>query len=118
MKLIIAGSRSIQLEPEFIDSILHHFDIHEEVHEVVCGMAKGVDKSGKEWAEDSGIVVKKMKPDYNKHGQHEAPKIRNEDMGDYADELLLIWDGRSGGSHHMRHYMLNLGKPVHEIIIK
>ena len=35
-----------------------------------------------------------------------------------ADEAVIIWDGESGGSKHMRDTMIKAGKPVYEIILK
>jgi hypothetical protein len=38
--------------------------------------------------------------------------IRNAEMGDRGDELILVWDGRSNGSKHMRDVMRALGKTI------
>jgi uncharacterized phage-like protein YoqJ len=89
------------------------------ITEVVCGMAEGPDKLGKEWAESKGIPVKKMPADWRPNGVYnpEAGYERNEDMGDYADAAICIWDGESGGTKHMFKYMKKLRKPcyVHNI---
>jgi hypothetical protein len=39
-------------------------------------------------------------------------------MAEYADALLLIWDGKSRGSLNMKQQMLKLEKPVYEVIVK
>jgi hypothetical protein len=39
-------------------------------------------------------------------------------MVDYADVLLLIWDGESRGSKNMKETMIKLGKPVYEVILR
>ena len=38
-------------------------------------------------------------------------------MGDFADILLAIWDGKSRGTKQMIDYMKSLGKPVHVVIV-
>lgn len=39
-------------------------------------------------------------------------------MGDYADELIAFWDGKSTGTKDMIEYMQKLKKPVEVIIFK
>jgi len=55
--------------------------------------------------------------DWDTHGRAAGP-IRNKQMAEYGDALLLIWDGESRGSANMKSNMKKLGKPVYEIIIK
>lgn len=72
------------------------------------------------WAktQDSGnFPIKKFYPDWGKHGKAAGP-IRNKQMAEYADALLLIWDGESKGSKNMKEEMLKLNKPVYEFIVK
>ena len=101
MATIIAGSRSIsdkQLVYETINSA--PFD----VQEVVSGKADGVDTIGEEWASDNDIPIKNFPyTNYISEAPTEkvAPLIRNTKMAQYADELILIWDGNSNGSKDM-----------------
>jgi hypothetical protein len=39
-------------------------------------------------------------------------------MAEYADALLLIWDGESKGSLNMKQRMIGLKKPVYEVVLK
>jgi len=57
-----------------------------------------------------------MPADWNEHGKS-AGFIRNAEMGDEADGLILVWDGRSNGSSHMRDVMRKQGKPIHTRVI-
>ena len=118
MKLIIAGSRTIDVPPQFIDGIFWKIGWPTEV---VSGMAEGIDKSGVAWTKTQGtgedFLVKSFYPDWEKHGKAAGP-IRNKEMADYADALLLIWDGTSPGSKNMKDHMLRLKKPVYEVILK
>ncbi len=122
MKLIIAGSRSIDISTQFINSLVCYHNLM--VTEVVSGCARGVDLVGEKWAlnirdicgEDS-IKTIQFHADWDKHGKKAGP-IRNKEMADYADALLLIWDGSSPGSKNMKETMLKLEKPVYEVILK
>lgn len=118
MKLIIAGSRHLNVPLQFIDWCVDLMDIEDgSIEEVVSGGARGVDKSG-EWAADYfDIPVKLFPADWNKHG-HAAGPIRNKQMAEYADALLLIWDGESKGSANMKKEMQKLNKPIYEFILK
>lgn len=117
MKLIIAGSRNLREDASMIDSALELSVPNCIITEVVCGMARGTDKSGHLWADYYEIPVSKFPADWDKHGKA-AGIIRNAEMAKYADALLLIWDGSSRGSANMKQQMENLGKPIYEIIIK
>jgi hypothetical protein len=121
MKLIIAGSRTISPSSDLIFDLLNHFRL--SITEVVSGTAGGVDKAGelfvREIDEAQGVqyALTKFPADWNTHGKA-AGHIRNKQMADYADALLLIWDGESKGSANMKMNMEKLKKPVFEIIIK
>ena len=118
MKLIIAGSRQLFPSVILIDSIVQEIPL--SISEVVCGEAIGVDSCGKDYAKRKLIKIASFPctdDDWKKHGKG-AGHRRNRQMGDYADALLLIWDGESSGSRGMRDYMLSLQKPVYEVILK
>ncbi len=129
MKLIIAGSRSITdyniLRFAIIESGL--WPIYGKHIQVVTGKASGVDTLGEEFSakakltkkpkefpanwddiEAKGAVVRYTrsgKP-YNAVAGH----WRNEEMAQYADAALIVWDGKSTGSLDMLHRMLALDK--------
>lgn len=70
------------------------------ITEVVSGTALGIDQAAIEWAHGVGIPVRKFPANWNKHGKR-AGYLRNEEMADYADALIAIWDGESRGTKHM-----------------
>lgn len=124
MKLIIAGSRTINPSVDLINGIISTFGLMEGVKEIVSGMANGVDSAGERWCIQMQILcgresigLKLFKADWETHGKAAGP-IRNKQMADYADSLLLIWDGTSRGSKNMKETMQKLGKPVYEVILK
>jgi len=108
MKLIIAGSRTIHLSVSDLDTIIQtYFDVS-KITEVVSGKARGIDQTGIDWAVTKGIPVTEFIPDWSSKGKA-AGHIRNREMGDYADEALVIYNG-SSGSQGMIDYMKHLGK--------
>ena len=118
MKLIIAGSRNLNLDigtiQDLIDSTI---PAKVSIDEIVSGAAKGIDKSGENYAEFQGLPITRFKADWKKHGLAAGP-MRNRQMAKYGDILLLIWNGESKGSLSMKKEMTKLGKPIYEIIIK
>lgn len=105
MKLIIAGSRDIT-DYELVRKaviISGFWKRYGKSIEVVCGMARGVDLLGKEFAERNGLIVHEFPADWKKLGKSAGP-MRNRQMGDFADGLLAIWDGVSSGTKHMIGY--------------
>lgn len=102
MKLIIAGSRTVEPTDEEIaaafDSLVFVFA---DVTLVICGMAKGADLAGKRWAASNSIPVHEepvTREDYKKHGGYLAPKMRNRAMAELGDAAIVFWDGTSGGA--------------------
>lgn len=94
MKVIIAGSRGI-----------HDFRIVEKailesgfsVSEVVSGAASGVDKLGEAWALIMNVPIHRFSANWALFGNR-AGLLRNEEMVNYADALIAVWDGISRGT--------------------
>lgn len=124
MKLIIAGSRTINLDTYFMSGIINFLRLDTKISEVITGTAAGVDQSGEKWQAEMLKLCGQYAPklsrfpaDWDTHGKSAGP-IRNNQMADYADALLLIWDGESRGSAHMKQAMEKRGKPIYEVILK
>lgn len=123
MKVIIAGSRSIT-DFETVKKAIECCPF--SISEVVSGGAKGVDLLGEKYAGEENIPKEVFKPSWsnlevpgaivktNKYGKYNAKAgiDRNEEMGDYADALIAVWDGKSKGTQHMIGYMEFLDKDV------
>lgn len=83
--------------------------------EIVSGHAPGGDRLGEEWADSRLIPVKRFpieQSDWDTKGKSAGP-IRNREMGEYSDELVAFWDGRSLGTSNMIRTMMMLRKPLH-----
>jgi len=117
MKLVIAGSRTIALPATDMWSLMLLHDLDLTVKEIVSGGAKGVDTCAEYMARAYEVPFKKFPADWDKYGKG-AGHIRNKQMADYGDALLLVWDGESKGSANMKANMEKLKKPVYEIILK
>lgn len=115
MKLIIAGSRDVTTEQfnKALEQVRE--DFNELVEEIVSGNARGVDKYGEEVAKMNSLRLTVFKPDWSLGKA--AGIIRNKEMGEYADALFAVWDGKSVDTKHMIEYMTGLGKPVQVVII-
>lgn len=121
MKLIIAGGRDIQVSTHFIEDCYNlHFPVEEYPdypEEVVSGKCRGIDACGEEWAKTLGKCIIKDFP-YPSGFKTAGGPIRNRQMAEYGDALLLIWNGESKGSANMKQEMEKLGKPICEVIIR
>jgi hypothetical protein len=71
------------------------------VDNVVSGTARGVDRFGEYWARKKDIEITQFPADWGSHGKR-AGYLRNKKMAEYADSLVLIWDGKSAGSKMMK----------------
>ena len=85
-----------------------------KITEVVCGGARGADEWGKQWAGNLDIPIKMFLADWDKYGKAAGP-IRNQQMGDYADALIVFIYNNSRGSQNMLDYMIKLGKPTYVV---
>lgn len=115
MKLIIAGSRTLTASVDEIDALIQHYNLSPT--EIVSGTAKGIDQCGETYAHHKGIAVAEFPAEWDEHGKS-AGYRRNVQMGQYADVLLLIWDGQSKGSQMMKSIMEKLNKPIYEAVAK
>lgn len=113
MKTIIAGGRDITDHKHLTDAVK---SCPWSVDEVVCGGARGVDQLGAVYAYAMKKPIKHFPADWNTHGKAAGP-IRNAQMAEYADALILIWDGKSRGSASMKREAEKRGLRVHELIV-
>lgn len=113
VKIVIAGSRSIK-NFDKIEKILNSLDFLKNIDdiEIVHGGAVGVDTCGKMYAEKYNIRHKIFYPNYNVYGKR-APLVRNEEMADYGDILVVFHDGISTGTKNMMSHMEKRNKEIH-----
>ena len=95
MRTIIAGSRGIHA---YVKEAVEASGF--EITRVISGGARGVDRSGEDWAAQNNIPVTQYIPDWDNIGKS-AGYRRNSVMARNADALIAIWDGKSKGTAHM-----------------
>ncbi len=123
MKTIIAGSRDLGAysdhEKVFLvaDAVMKS-GWRDLITEVVSGGARGIDIAGETWAAASKppIPIKQFIPDW-RIGRF-AGIQRNRMMAEYADALILIWNGTSKGSANMKKEARNKNLKIYEYIVK
>ena len=107
MKIAVVGSRNIIVTN--IDKYIYDGD------EIVSGGAKGVDTCAAEYAKKNGIKLTVFLPQYERYGRA-APILRNKEIVDYADKIVVFWDGSSKGTLSVIKYAEKAGKPC-EIVL-
>lgn len=127
MKLIIAGSRNFNLTNDPIATadgdcgnigrIIYHLlgDKVQEVTEIISGTSGTIDINGELWGSLFDKKITRFPANWDKHGRAAGP-IRNRKMAEYADALMLIWDGKSRGSASMKREAEKVGIPIYEYI--
>ena len=111
--VIIAGSRTID-DKSKLTSIISTDDLAQRMVEMVHGGAKGVDQTAKEIVEEhwDNTEITCFEPDWEEHGKAAGP-IRNQEMAEYADSLIAIWDGESSGTRSMIEKALDENLDIH-----
>jgi hypothetical protein len=113
MKTIVAGSREITDYQLVWDAV---YACPWVITEIVSGGARGVDQLGEKVATAFGIPIKIFPANWDLHKRAAGP-IRNQQMAEYADALLAIWDGSSTGTADMIRRAKQMKLQVHVVKI-
>jgi hypothetical protein len=105
IRLAVVGSRSFR-DCKFMKEILQWYD----VQQIISGGAHGADQHAATYANEHGIPLKELKPDWG-YGKS-AGFRRNEQIVDACDEVVAFWDGKSRGTKHTINLAEEKGKPV------
>lgn len=128
MKLIIAGSRTLELDGGALSMALGLAQTvtGKMATHVFTGDASGVDAAARKAFKTSRPtvvdghqrtrVLRVFKADWETHGKAAGP-IRNAEMAEAGDALLLIWDGKSRGSASMKREAEKRGLPIVEVVL-
>ena len=118
MKVAVIGSRSIEydkLQMKAYELLCEY--IPANCTEIVSGGAMGVDRLAEIYARKNNIPIKVFLPDYDKYGKR-APKVRNEQIVEYSDEVIAFWDATSTGTAHTVATAVMKGVTVHVVRIQ
>lgn len=122
MKVAICGSRSIDnyaLVESVIDEALRELlpkFVGKGGVVLLSGGAKGVDQHAQTYAKTKNLPFVLFKPYHMLDSTEEyKPKyffVRNKQLVDNADAVVVIWDGKSNGTQHAKRYAESRRKPV------
>ncbi len=103
MKIAIVGSREL---------IINNFEeyLPSGTTEIVSGGAKGIDSCAAIYAKQHQIKLTEFKPNYKRYGKA-APILRNNDIINYADMILVFWNGKSNGTRYVINKCIKDNKP-------
>ncbi len=105
MRVIIGGSRSIS-DPAALEAAIEQSKF--TIAKVITGNSTGVDLLVQHWAQKQGVPLTVLPVDWSQYGGR-AEQIRNEQIIEIADACILIWDGFSKGTHHLREVVQRRG---------
>jgi len=114
MNIVIAGGRDFG-DYEFLKSQVDYVISLQPPGTsitVVCGMAKGADLLGRQYAKEKGHNVIDMPANWDRDGRRAGP-LRNIEMCKIADMTIAFWDQESRGTAHMIKISKEKGIPVH-----
>jgi hypothetical protein len=113
MRVAIIGSRSITEVPwEKLRA-----KIPEDCTEIVSGGAEGIDQAAREVAKELGVPITEFYPDYESYGKS-APVKRNEQIAQYCDMMIAVWDYRSRGTKDALSRALKAEKLIQVIVVE
>lgn len=115
MKVVIAGSRTLddredRLYVELQRLIDRFKSSYGPITLVVSGTARGPDRLGEKWAVENGVPIARFPAKWDLYGNAAGP-IRNQEMGDFGDGGIVMWDGESNGAKHMSEVLRKQNKP-------
>ncbi len=96
-RVAVGGSRSIE-SYELAKGVLKDLLVDGDV--ILSGNAPGVDRLGERYGAETGLEVKIIPSEWEKHGL-KATMMRNDVLVRSADFVICFWDGESEGAKHM-----------------
>ncbi len=109
MKIAVVGSRNVSIS-------LSELDCHLSVAHEIVGGAKGMGLCASQYACLHHIPFTEFLPQQGMRGKR-ASHVRNEKMVEYADEILVFWDGKSQEELSVICYAKKVGKTCRIILI-
>lgn len=109
MRVIVAGTRTVK-DPAIVSAAIAAAPF--QITEMVDGDAPGVDRIAGFLATQWGVRRKIFRANWTLYGNAAGPK-RNQQMAEYADALIAVWDGVSRGTADMITRATVRGLPVY-----
>lgn len=108
-RIIIAGGRNYHPSPKQ-ERKLRLYIKYLKVGLIISGMARGADTFGKDLADKMSIPCMELPAEWKRHGRKRAGFIRNNEMTDFADIVVLFPGGK--GTKDMERISLERGLKV------
>ena len=112
-RVIIAGTRTFNdynLLKESCEYLLQESMEKQQII-IVSGHARGTDTMGERFAKEHGLPCEYYPANWQIHGRAAGP-IRNKEMANNADALIVFWDGHSRGTRSMINLARKMGLQV------
>lgn len=112
-RVVVAGSRDYTNYNEakkFIDICISRIKTKYTLV-FVSGGCTGADMLGERYAQENGYESEVYAADWGKYGKAAGP-IRNRQMAEVSDFVILFWDYKSIGTRSMLECALKLNKPI------
>jgi len=106
MKYAVIGSRSFNN----YDQLKNELDRH-QICEIISGGAKGADQLAEYYAQENCIPIEIIKPDWKRYGTA-AGIIRNKEIIDKCEAVIVFWDGESKGTRSSINFAEDAGKKI------
>lgn len=110
MRICIAGSRLYVPKWSDISEAVNWTEV--EVQTVVTGGCRGVDETAWCWAEVQGHHRVEFPADWKRYGKKAGP-LRNRQMADFSDLLLILGPTEGKGTRSVMEEFYIVGKPVY-----
>lgn len=107
MKIAIVGSRAFADKQAFLTFACA---LGDDTEIVSGGARSGPDMWAREFAQAMGCPYTEFPADWSKYGRR-AGALRNQQIVDYADEVVAFWDGTSPGTEITIDMARRAGKP-------
>lgn len=113
MKVAIVGSRSVDARSY---SYLCSY-VPTGASEIISGGAAGADGLAERYAKENYLKMTVIRPEYTVYDR-QAPLIRNAEIVNNADYILILWDGESRGSLNVIMTCIKVNKPFRVLLVK
>jgi hypothetical protein len=114
MKVIITGSRGIT-DFSLVETAMRRSGLEGKITQVALRGTSGIARLGEQYADQHDIPLRRFDPIWNPRGRRDnrAALTRDEDLAQYADAAVSVWDRKSEENHHLLRTMVGLGKETH-----
>ena len=109
MRLIVAGSRTFSDWPLMRKTLDEYIGDRKDVI-IISGTCRGADRMGEAYAQTKNLSVERYPADWDRYGKR-AGWLRNNEMADNADEVIVFMCHNSKGSKMMMNIATSRGMP-------